>query len=297
MQQAKAVRRKYAKAIMDLVKKTNVKELTDFRETDNILSRIFPMVEVASNKPSDLVVCLNVLESTSQDDINGVMDELASIATNLVAVIIDSQDFEQWLGVLSKWFYVVSFSAGDDLFVIAKRKRATMEWRWEWVAALANERGWQKGAELGVKEGRFTSNLMMNVPGLSMIAVDLWEAQPGNDAKECGETYENWPNQRYYEDFSQAMKIYGDRVSIHRMFTHEAAKLVDDESLDFVFIDADHSYEGVSRDIADWTPKVRKGGAVIGHDWPWPTVQRAVKDHFDESRVVLGANKCWMVTL
>lgn len=41
----------------------------------------------------------------------------------------------------------------------------------------------------------------------------------------------------------------------------------DDGSLDFVFIDADHRYEGVSRDIDAWAPKVKRGGILAGHDF------------------------------
>ncbi len=46
-----------------------------------------------------------------------------------------------------------------------------------------------------------------------------------------------------------------------------ASKIVQDESLDFVFIDAGHTYEEVSSDIKCWFPKVRKGGLVSGHDY------------------------------
>lgn len=39
-----------------------------------------------------------------------------------------------------------------------------------------------------------------------------------------------------------------------------------DLPIDLLFIDADHSYEGVKRDWADWVPKVRDGGVVALHD-------------------------------
>jgi predicted O-methyltransferase YrrM len=38
------------------------------------------------------------------------------------------------------------------------------------------------------------------------------------------------------------------------------------EPIDFLFIDADHSFDGVSRDWADWAPRVRPGGHVALHD-------------------------------
>jgi hypothetical protein len=50
-------------------------------------------------------------------------------------------------------------------------------------------------------------------------------------------------------------------------------------SLDFVFIDGDHSYEGVRQDITNWLPKVRRGGTLAGHDYGnSESVRRAVDE-------------------
>jgi len=43
-------------------------------------------------------------------------------------------------------------------------------------------------------------------------------------------------------------------------------RLLQDERLDFVFIDADHTYAGVSRDFEMYGPLVRSGGMVAFHD-------------------------------
>ena len=47
----------------------------------------------------------------------------------------------------------------------------------------------------------------------------------------------------------------------------EAAREVPDESLDFVYIDADHRFDYVMEDIITWSRKVRPGGIVSGHDY------------------------------
>jgi predicted O-methyltransferase YrrM len=67
--------------------------------------------------------------------------------------------------------------------------------------------------------------------------------------------------------------------------TNDAAYSVADGSLDFVFIDADHDYEPVRQDIAHWTPKVKTGGWVGGHDFhstKFPGVVKAVRQAFGE---------------
>ena len=57
------------------------------------------------------------------------------------------------------------------------------------------------------------------------------------------------------------------RASIIKADSIEASKQFDDGSLDFVYLDADHSYAGCMRDLHAWYPKLRVGGAMSGHDF------------------------------
>ena len=54
------------------------------------------------------------------------------------------------------------------------------------------------------------------------------------------------------------------------------------ESLDFIFVDAAHTYDAVVEDIKLWEPKVRKGGLVSGHDIDMMAVRMAVSQHNSE---------------
>ena len=56
--------------------------------------------------------------------------------------------------------------------------------------------------------------------------------------------------------------------------------------VDFVFVDADHSTEGVLRDLTAWAPKVRPGGLIVGHDINWRSVLRAVEAYFGPGRFI-----------
>jgi Methyltransferase domain len=68
----------------------------------------------------------------------------------------------------------------------------------------------------------------------------------------------------------------------HACDSWDGAKKYQDKSLDFVFIDADHGYDSVHRDIAAWLPKIRRGGIIAGHDFcpDFPGVIRAVTEAF-----------------
>jgi len=69
-----------------------------------------------------------------------------------------------------------------------------------------------------------------------------------------------------------------------------ACNKFESESVDFVYIDANHSYSFVKEDISAWLPKVKKGGVIGGHDLDWKdteydneyAVLRAVKEIFGD---------------
>jgi predicted O-methyltransferase YrrM len=77
--------------------------------------------------------------------------------------------------------------------------------------------------------------------------------------------------------------------------SREASALYADCIFDFIFIDADHSYEAVQKDIVWWLPKVRIGGLMMGHDYGGRQhgVKRAVDEQFTDVQV--GRGKVWWV--
>lgn len=79
--------------------------------------------------------------------------------------------------------------------------------------------------------------------------------------------------------------------------TWEVASQFEDNSVDFVFIDADHNYESVKKDILSWLPKMKKGGIMSGHDYFNNTcgVKQAVDEIFPN--VVIGTNNIWMIEI
>lgn len=159
-------------------------------------------------------------------------------------------------------------------------------WRWQTLEKYVRKNGWTKGAELGVWRGETFKHLIQTCHNLHLIGVDLYAAQPESTGPEKwtpGENGHAWDHLAYYNDLLKFSEQYPGRAVIIKDYTTEAAKQVEDESLDFVFIDADHSYEGVMRDVQAWAPKVRKGGIVFGHDIHFDTVKRAVLELYGET--------------
>lgn len=152
--------------------------------------------------------------------------------------------------------------------------------RWEVVADLVA--GASIGAELGVWKGQTFYYLLDHLPDLKLIGVDSWPTSEVSWQKDMALGISTWyPPAEIHGHRNRVLgklAAYGERARILEMDTVAAADLVEDGSLDFVFIDADHSTEGVLRDIEAWQPKLHEAGLLIGHDEQWPSVQRALTE-------------------
>jgi len=97
-----------------------------------------------------------------------------------------------------------------------------------------------------------------------------------------------------YEIFMSNM---GDRkFTPIRNLSKEASEHFADLSCDVVFIDMEHNYEAVKKDIAHWTPKVKDGGYIAGHDYDsyHSGLMQAVNEAFGKNNIHVMGN-CWIV--
>jgi hypothetical protein len=146
-----------------------------------------------------------------------------------------------------------------------------------------------KIVELGAWKGRSSAFLVVEAynknPKIEVHIVDTWGGNPFDGSQDQSDGL--------YHKFIYNMSLLARPYQAHRMTTNEAAGLFKDESLDAVFIDADHSYEAVKLDIQNWLPKVRKGGILAGHDYnsAWPGVIRAVNEMLPEAEKI---DYCWV---
>ena len=68
-----------------------------------------------------------------------------------------------------------------------------------------------------------------------------------------------------------------------KLKSSEVARLFEDNSIDFIYIDGNHQYEFVKEDLINYVPKVKQGGIIAGHDYSGPTtpgVTKAVDEFF-----------------
>lgn len=131
--------------------------------------------------------------------------------------------------------------------------------RKEFIQMLA-ERGAVNGIEVGTDHGQYAKQLFEGIPNLKLSCVDSWSPYT-----EGNEVHDQANVDQIYEEAKNRLAPYNCKIM--RMTSMEAVRWVPDESLDFVFLDANHEYEYVLEDIIEWTKKVKVGGIVAGHDY------------------------------
>ncbi len=176
----------------------------------------------------------------------------------------------------------------QDLITLEENKK-TCSWFGSYgiVPHLANMVGAQNILEIGVAYGYHADFMCSTLPSLQYIGVDPYQANYDPEDIFCQDV------QRLFgEDAAQpAMDRLFSAVSYNFLKFHGRAKLIrekswiaadqfDDKSIDLVYVDGDHTYEGVAKDLAAWYPKVRKGGIICGDDIGWPGVKKAVDEFF-----------------
>ncbi len=140
--------------------------------------------------------------------------------------------------------------------------------RCSWLVNIINNEGYKSGAEIGCLEGAMTRHILKGCLGLQVFyAVDLWswDAYEGEEGHE--RLRERWNFPTIKKRFDKVACVFPKRIVVLHGISWEMAEKVEDNSLDFVFIDANHSYECVVKDIKAWTPKLRPGGLLSGHDF------------------------------
>lgn len=163
--------------------------------------------------------------------------------------------------------------------------------------SILKDRSHAIGAEIGVFQGDTSLKLLSILKDLKFIfCVDVWEqnqdfldASPNKVGRIVNA---DWSTIR--KKFAKnVINAYPFKVCAMKMTSEEASRLIANESLDWVFIDANHSFRHVKNDIDFWSPKVKKGGIISGDDFvdkPLYGVKEAVKISFNDYDVI---HKIW----
>lgn len=124
-------------------------------------------------------------------------------------------------------------------------------------------RGYKVGVEVGVCAGEYTQKLCQ--AGLEVFGVDPWTSY--NGYKDHYVKHRDYMRglESLYQEARDRTKEYN--CTLVRKKSLEAVDDFEDESIDFVYIDGNHSFRYIAEDLFEWSKKVKKGGVISGHDY------------------------------
>lgn len=104
--------------------------------------------------------------------------------------------------------------------------------------------------------------------------------------------YMDWVGPVTQEDMNLYLDItmknfepHKDKIVFYKETSDTCVHKFQDEQFDYIFIDGDHSYEGVKKDLNNYYSKVKKGGVFSGHDINLSSVQQAVKEFREQNLI------------
>jgi len=145
--------------------------------------------------------------------------------------------------------------------------------------------------EVGSYCGESSEIIATHFPNSTLNCVDPWEKYI-----EEGSTYDLDKQELELKEAEQIFTSMASRYSNikkNKMSSIQYASQIEDESIDFIYIDGNHQYSSVIEDLTMWNKKVKKGGIISGHDFNWSPVSRAIYEFFDKSPVSVFEDNSW----
>lgn len=168
-------------------------------------------------------------------------------------------------------------------------------------------------AEIGVWTGTFSSRVLREVNVREVHLVDPWvynkklvTTSLPNHPYCLNVSFDRANSQEHLDEIHTAVvALFSSdlRVHIHRQTSIKTAIQFSDEYFDWVYIDGDHSYEEVMRDLSAWSAKIKHGGFISGDDYEWgKDVGNPVKKAVDafiasykDTKMLSNNNGQWLI--
>lgn len=140
------------------------------------------------------------------------------------------------------------------------------------------------GSFLGKSAAFMAVEIINSEKPIVFDVVDTFQGSPGDNEHAV---HVSKQTNDYYSQFLANIQPSIHMIRPYPIPSIEASCRYEDESLDFVYIDAAHDYVSVRSDIFAWLRKVKKTGYIGGHDYRsnCPGVWRAVNQKFGEKNV------------
>jgi predicted O-methyltransferase YrrM len=149
--------------------------------------------------------------------------------------------------------------------------------------------------EIGAWKGRSTCCMGQIIKSsnkkVDFYTIDTWQGSNEEDHQEQIKEL-NQQGLTLYGEFKKHLSLCGvdDVVKPIKSTSIEASKTFEDATIDLLIIDGSHEYNDVLDDITFWYSKIKPGGIILGDDWFFEDVRKAVYNYFQTKEIVLLPN-------
>lgn len=133
------------------------------------------------------------------------------------------------------------------------------------IPKIINENNYTIGVEIGVAYGGHSESILKNTSIKKLYGIDPYLNY--DEYESDGQCKEQKMMDDIYDFVTKKLSFYENRYELIREMSHNSVKNFLNDSLDFVYIDGNHSEHYFKQDINDWYPKIKKGGVICGHDY------------------------------
>ena len=145
-----------------------------------------------------------------------------------------------------------------------------------WLDIIKHKKG-LVGCEIGVKDGRHAQLILETLDISKLYLIDTWDSFPTYTKR-----YVRSKKGLSFINCKSKLSKWRDKTVFINDFSENAHRLIQDGTLDFVYVDANHENVYVKKDIELYWPKLKAGGLMAGHDYieKWQGVIDAVTEFF-----------------
>jgi predicted O-methyltransferase YrrM len=164
------------------------------------------------------------------------------------------------------------------------------------VSSLIQQTKALRVAEVGVAYGYHAEHLLETNPDITYVGLDPYKA--GYDPEDSlaqdveslfgGET-ESSMDRLFRVVQCKLAALYLGRATVFRLSGDLAGQWFAPQSFDLAYIDGDHTYEGVLKDLEVWYPLIKKGKVLCGDDYDWPGVRKAIQEFFKNKNIQVNS--------
>jgi len=138
------------------------------------------------------------------------------------------------------------------------------------------------GAEIGIGEGYHASFFLLELDIDFVFLIDSHM-----EFESMGKVWTSEVVKKWEENAHMNLDKYKHKIKWMKEKSADAVKFIADNSLDFVYLDGNHDYEFVVKDISLYYPKLKIGGLLSGHDYDYKSVKKAVDEFANKENLKL----------